>query len=62
MSAAFFIPPHPAGTIELLRTKGHEVTVRQDRYGSLRYRIDGGRELYAIEMSRFYSRRYEKRA
>lgn len=53
------IPPSPRGYIELLQARGHSVKVRSNRYGSLRYRIDGGRELQAIEMSRFYERRYE---
>lgn len=55
----FFIPPHPAGTIALLRERGHTVTVRRNKNYSLRYRIDGGREMLAIEMSRFFARRYE---
>lgn len=59
MSATFHIPPHPAGTIELLRARGHTVTVRQNRNSSLRYRIDSGRELTAYQMSLFYERRYE---
>lgn len=52
------IPPHPAGTIAMLCERGHKVTVRQTKGGSLRYRIDGARELLAIEMSNFYARRY----
>lgn len=59
MSDAFRVPPHPAGTIELLRARGHAVTVRQNRNSSLRYRIDDGRELTAHQMSLFYERRYE---
>lgn len=54
------VPPHPAGTVKLLRERGHVVTIRQQRTGSLRYRIDGGRELQAIEMDRFYRRTYER--
>ncbi len=53
------VPPHPAGTIQVLRAKGHDVTVRRDRNGSLRYRIDAGRELNALQMSALYARRYE---
>lgn len=53
------IPPYPRGIVELLRQRGHMVAVRQQRTGSLRYAIDGGRELQAIEMDRFYARRYE---
>ncbi len=53
------IPPHPAGTIELLRARGHEVKVRRTRDGSLRYMIDGARERTALQMSGFYARRYE---
>jgi hypothetical protein len=53
------IPPHPRWTVELLRRRGHTVAFRQKRTGSIAYRIDGGRELKAIEMSGFYARRYE---
>lgn len=59
MSATFFIPPYPAAVVQLLRDRGHMVTIRQQKTGSLRYRIDGGRELRAIDMDRFYSRTYE---
>lgn len=61
MSADFFIPPHPAGVMQLLRERGHTVTARQQKTGSLRYRIDGGRELQAIEMDRFYTREYDSK-
>lgn len=61
MSAPFFIPPYPAAVIELLGRHGHTVTIRQQKSGSLRYRIDGGRELQAIEMDRFYVRHYESK-
>jgi hypothetical protein len=61
MSTTFPIPPYPAAIVALLRERGHEVTVRQQRTGSLCYRIDGGRELQAIEMDRYYSRTYGKR-
>jgi hypothetical protein len=54
------VPPYPAAIVELLRQHGHAVTIRRNRHGSLRYRIDGGRELQAIEMDRFYRRQYEK--
>ena len=54
------IPPYPAATVKLLRDRGHDVSVRQQRSGSLRYRIDGGRELMAIEMGRFYDRKYDR--
>lgn len=53
------IPPHPAGTIELLRAKGHVVHVRRLASGSLRYTIDQDRERTADQMSKFYARRYE---
>jgi hypothetical protein len=55
----FFIPPHPAGVMELLRRRGHVVTARRNKHGSVRYRIDGGRELQAIEMDRYYLRTYD---
>jgi hypothetical protein len=53
------VPPYPAGIVLMLRNRGHKVTIRENRHGSLRYRIDGGRELQAIEMDRWYSRRYD---
>jgi len=62
MSSALRIPPYPAAIIHLLTERGHNVAVRQQSTGSLRYRIDGGRELQAIEMDRFYARTYEKQA
>lgn len=43
------LPPSPRATVELLRRKGHKVAVRENRTGSLRYAIDGGRELTALE-------------
>jgi hypothetical protein len=55
---SFYIPPHPAGTVKLLRERGHAVTIRKNKHGSLRYRIDNARELQAIEMDRFYARHY----
>lgn len=53
-----FIPPYVRGLVEILMTRGHVVSVRRNRHGSNRYRIDGGRELQAVEMDRFYLRRY----
>jgi hypothetical protein len=35
------MPPHPRGVVESLRAKGHTVTVRENRNGSLRYSVDG---------------------
>lgn len=61
MSAPFFIPPYPAALVQLLRDRGHTIAIRQQRTGSLRYRIDGGRELQAIEMDRFFIREYESK-
>jgi len=61
MSDAIRIPPYPAATVQLLTDRGHKVSVRQQASGSLRYRIDGGRELQAIEMDRFCARTYEQR-
>lgn len=54
------MPPYPAATVFLLRSRGHQVSVRQQKTGSLRYRVDGGRELLAVEMGNFYSRKYER--
>lgn len=53
------IPPQAAGTVSLLRERGHTVAIRCNKHGSFRYRIDDGRELQFIEMSRFFERRYE---
>lgn len=53
------IPPYPAGIVKLLRDRGHAVAIRQQKTGSLRYQIDDGRELQAIEMDRYFARRYE---
>lgn len=53
------IPPQAAGTVSLLRERGHIVTIRCNKHGSFRYRIDDGRELQFIEMSRFFARKYE---
>lgn len=61
MNAPFRIPPVPAGFVRLLQLRGHTVVIRQQRTGSLRYRIDGGRELTALQMDRFFSKRYEAR-
>lgn len=55
----FFIPPYPASIVRLLRQRGHTVTWRKNKHGSLRYRIDGGKEMQAIQMDRFYTRKYE---
>jgi hypothetical protein len=57
----FSVPPYPRGIVELLRAKGHTVALRQNRHGSIRYRVDGGRELQAIEMDRLFARLYERR-
>ena len=44
------MPPVARGTVELLRCMGHQVTVRINRSGSHRYRLDGGRELTAQKL------------
>lgn len=60
MEEQFKIPPHPAGVVTLLQERGHTIAIRRNKHGSFRYRIDAGRELTAIEMDRFYMRRYER--
>lgn len=57
-----FVPPLARATAELLRQRGHYVAAWPQRTGSLRYTIDAGRKLTALQMTRFYTRRYEKRA
>lgn len=57
----FSIPPYPKAIVEMLRNRGHEVAVRQQKSGSLRYRVDANREWTALQMSRFYERQYEGR-
>lgn len=62
MSAALSIPPAARGTMELLQARGHTIAARMNKYGSIRYRIDEGRELQAIEMFRWYERHYEPKS
>jgi hypothetical protein len=45
------MPPHPAGTVKMLRERGHTVTVRCDRNGGLKYTLDNERERTALELS-----------
>jgi hypothetical protein len=45
------MPPAPRAAVEIIRARGHVVAVREDRNGSLRYRVDGGREMTAHQMS-----------
>ena len=45
------MPPHAAGTVKMLRERGHTVTVRCDRNGSLRYTLDSERERTALQLS-----------
>jgi hypothetical protein len=45
------MPPHPHATVEILRSRGIRVTVRENRTGSLRYSIDGHPECTALVMS-----------
>jgi hypothetical protein len=44
------MPPHPRGTVEMFRARGHTVTVRESRGGSLRYTLDGERERTALAL------------
>lgn len=45
------MPPYPRGCVQILRAKGHTVTVRENRNGSLRYSVDGRPETDALTMS-----------
>lgn len=42
--------PAPRGAVEILRRNRRSVTVRENRNGSLRYSVDGSRELTALQM------------
>ncbi len=53
------MPPAARSTVELFRSRGHSVSVRQNRNGSLRYRLDGGKEKTASQLSAIYRLRYE---
>lgn len=66
MSAAFDhedaerrTPPATRITVALFRDRGHSVSIRLNRHGSLRYRLDGGRETDALSLSRRYAKIYE---
>jgi hypothetical protein len=45
------IPPMAQGAVQMLRDRGHAVTIRRNRNGSLRYTLDGERERSAFELS-----------
>lgn len=47
-------PPAARSAIEIIRAKGHTVTLRMQRTGSIRYRVDGGREMTCLQMTRKY--------
>jgi hypothetical protein len=42
-------PPAVESAISILRGKGHQVEIRETKSGSLRYRVDGGRERNALQ-------------
>lgn len=44
------MPPAPRTTVEVLRSRGHTVRVRENRNGGIRYRVDDGREMNALQM------------
>ena len=44
------MPPAASASVAILRAKGHAVEVRLNRNGSHRYRVDGSRELTALQM------------
>jgi hypothetical protein len=58
-SAEDRMPPHPRGTVEMFRARGHTVTVRESRGGSLRYTLDGERERTALALSNRWHKLYE---
>jgi hypothetical protein len=45
------MPPMAQGTVQMLRDRDHTVTVRRNRFGSLRYTLDAERERTAFELS-----------
>jgi hypothetical protein len=48
------IPPGVQASIVLLCEKRHIVAVRRNRNGTLRYSVDGKREMDAATMARIY--------
>ncbi len=50
-AAELRMPPYPRHTVEILRSRGHIIAVRENRNGSLRYSVDGGREMNAHQLS-----------
>ena len=62
MEQRIVIPPSAAGTIALFEVRGHVVTVRRNKHGSNRYRLDGERERTALELANRYARLYEVRS
>lgn len=50
------MPPGPRGVVEELRRRGHTVAVRMNRYGSLRYKVDGRAESNAMAMTSRFDR------
>ena len=53
------MPPGPAGTVKMFRDRGHTVTVRVSRGGSLRYTLDNERERTALALANRYARLYD---
>lgn len=45
------VPPAPRASIEILRSRGHVVAVRENRNGSMRYSVDEIREMNALQMT-----------
>lgn len=52
------MPPGPAGIVKMFRDRGHAVTVRVSRGGSLRYTLDDERERTALALANRYERLY----
>lgn len=45
-------PPSMRAAIEILEARGHSIVWRVDRAGSIRYRVDAGREMNALAVMR----------
>lgn len=46
------VPPHPRAVVEIIRSRGHTVSIRRNRNGSWRYSVNGSREMNAHQMTR----------
>jgi hypothetical protein len=46
------LPPYMQGIVKTLRDQGHTVSIRMNKYGSLRYTVDGQRERNALQTAK----------